>query len=335
MKSYTRFYKGLLIHFLTIVILYNVLLSLFFFAGKHTIGWHSYIYIQNFSSHDLLTLLLLVFVAEYTYYLYSRVRKLPVLLCGATGAVLAFTLLFQVLPGSKEHNLVKALEPGTVAAGYVLLYTLLHDLFYQRVLLTRQRNAQLETELKAITSQVNPHFFFNTLNHLYGLALKENALQTAEVIDQLALMMRYSLESINQPYVPLSEELAFLSHYITLQSARLPVAVRQRIHIQFPSPSDKYSITPMLLIPFVENTFVYGVPLQQDGHITIKAAITNNALHFHCENTISDKGKAAAGGTGQGTKLTLKRLALQYPGRFQFNAGETEGIYTIHLILNL
>ncbi|MGB3531083.1 MAG: histidine kinase, partial [Saprospiraceae bacterium] len=118
------------------------------------------------------------------------------------------------------------------------------------------KNEKLVAELKFLKNQINPHFLFNTLNNLYALAYS-NSPQTTEVISRLSQMMRYMVYDSNYDQVPLEKEIEYMRNYISLEKLRL----NDQIPIEFEVTGDPENkqIAPLLLIPFLENSFKHGI----------------------------------------------------------------------------
>ena len=132
-------------------------------------------------------------------------------------------------------------------------------LLRRNLLLRRDRdekeNLQKVMELNYLKAQVNPHFLFNSLNSIYSLSRKQS-LETPDLVIQLSELMRYQLESAKKDTVLLKEELEFIENYLFLEEKRLS----KRCAIEFVIEGDALNlkISPMLLIPFVENAVKHG-----------------------------------------------------------------------------
>jgi len=187
---------------------------------------------------------------------------------------------------------------------------------------------QLQTELSFLKSQVNPHFLFNALNSIYSLSLANSRL-TSNAVMKLSRIMRYTLEEANNNTVSLTQEIEFIKNYIEMQKLRLT----DNVCLEFTTegPTDNVSIAPLLLIPFVENAFKYGISTHNKSVIQSSIKVTNKTITFCCENTIFpnlQKNK----GTGTGIQNTRRRLELLYPGdKHELVITENEEKYTVRL----
>jgi two-component system LytT family sensor kinase len=156
----------------------------------------------------------------------------------------------------------------------------------QRVAQEREQTLvkeKLASELKFLRSQTNPHFLFNTLNNIYALARKKSDL-TPEVVLKLSKLLRFILYETGRPFIPIGDEVRVLDDYIELEKMRYT----DRLTVNFYQEIDDYQefISPLLLLPFVENAFKHG-PGQShaDAHIHIDLVVQNGMLTFSVENT--------------------------------------------------
>ncbi len=197
-----------------------------------------------------------------------------------------------------------------------------------RILALEKEQAQSELEL--LKQQLNPHFFFNTLNNLYALSLRQ-AQQTPEGIMRLAELMRYVIYRGPQPHVAVGEEVSHIADYVELQLLRL----RQKLHFHFTQDLGDASrpIAPLLLIVLVENAFKHGVEsAEEDAHLRLELREAAGQLYFRCENSLA----AAAGRpAGIGLRNLRRRLALLYPAKHKLTTGRTETTFTAELLLDL
>ena len=193
-----------------------------------------------------------------------------------------------------------------------------------------QREAQLrervdqqrtEAELALLKAQINPHFFFNTLNNIYSLTLIDGERARA-ALHRLSRMMRYVLYDTAAGQAQLSQEVAFVQDYITLMQLRL--TDRVQVVFEHPEPVREVLIAPMILLPFVENAFKHGVAATQASRIIISLKQpTPDRLEIEVRNTLVPKsGADLAGSNGIGLVNTRRRLDLLYPGRYTLHVTE-------------
>jgi sensor histidine kinase YesM len=165
-----------------------------------------------------------------------------------------------------------------------------------------------EMELQLLKSQLNPHFYFNTLNNLYGLAMIAPK-KAPDAILKLSDIMEYVIYDCRNDKVPLGKELKFLQSYIELEKLRYDDNVRISINVSG-KPESK-SISPMLLIQFVENAFKHGIEKEKtNSFLRISINVANGALEYESANSIN--GRTGING-GIGLTNVRKRLDLLYP----------------------
>jgi len=172
-------------------------------------------------------------------------------------------LEIEVVP---EKKVMAAAEMLHIVASYIVQIGASY--LMQTKLLAEERrrieleNALRELELKALQSQVNPHFLFNTLNTAARLAYLENAQRTAEVVYSLANLLRYSLRNIDR-LVPLKEEITHIKHYLYIQEVRYKGRIRAIIEV--PEQLEGILLPVMTLQPLVENAIVHGLEKKLEG----------------------------------------------------------------------
>ncbi len=168
----------------------------------------------------------------------------------------------------------------------------------------------MRSELDLLKQQLNPHFFFNTLNNLYALSLQQSR-QTPESILQLSELMRYVIYKGQEAAVNIREEIKYVEGYMELQQIRL----KKPLDLQFTQEisDDAPVIPPMLLIVFVENAFKHGWnPAEDAARLHLHLTCNARQLTFSCENSFEGE---TTSNTGIGLSNLQKRLALLYPGR--------------------
>jgi len=194
-------------------------------------------------------------------------------------------------------------------------------------------NQKLGAELSLLKSQINPHFFFNTLNSIYSLAIIKSD-KTPEAVIKLSEIMRYIIYDTELKVVPLSREVEYIANYIELQRLRLTKDVK--VIFKTDLGTEDSVIEPLLLLPFVENAFKHGVDIEKGGEILIAIKQTGNMLQLHVENPlVEDETRSNGESSGIGMNNTLKRLKLLYQDNFTMTAGPIDKIYSIDLVLKL
>lgn len=181
-------------------------------------------------------------------------------------------------------------------------------------------NTQLqlkEQELNYLKKQIHPHFLFNTLNTIYGFALKQSE-QTPEIILKLSNLLDYILYQVEKPKVSLKEEVLHIKEYVELEKIRFKDNLE--ISLNYTGIDEIHEIPPMLLIPFVENAFKHGNLIDGKLQIIVNIEIKDNRLGLLIKNTaIRDDSNGIKRGIG--LENIQKRLQLHYQDQFEL---ETE-----------
>jgi sensor histidine kinase YesM len=189
----------------------------------------------------------------------------------------------------------------------------------------------LRTELSFLKTQINPHFFFNTLNNIYSLAITGSD-KTASAILKLSSIMRYILTETKSDWVPIQSEIDFLNDYIDLQKVRLTDNVTLNVNINGNINNQK--VAPLLFIPFVENAFKYGVSTVENSFIHINLNINENSIIFSVVNSIAaNTGNTLTETTGIGIKNVERRLALLYPDLHKLTIEKEKNTFRVTLTL--
>lgn len=202
-----------------------------------------------------------------------------------------------------------------------------------RVELDKQR---INTELSYLKAQINPHFFFNTLNNIYSLT-NLDVKKAQEALLKLSRMMRYVLYENQKDETVLSKEVSFINDYIELMKMRLSSKVK--LNIQIEEPKEDLMIAPMLLLPFLENCFKHGISSQKESEILIKFEVMGKTLFFETKNEIFplNPDSPEAQENGIGLVNTRRRLDLLYPNKHRLKFGKTDSNneYYVNLTISL
>lgn len=225
-------------------------------------------------------------------------------------------------------------EDGILVISFLLILTVMINLsyrwFYQQSILKRLENERLNKELSLLKNQINPHFFFNTLNNLYALSLEKSE-ETPEVILKLSEMMRYAIYECQEPYVPLTSEVKYLESYIALQQIRQHEGT---VIFDHELTHSQAMIAPMLLIVFVENAYKHGVDKVTEGSfVRIDLRADKSSINFIIENNFGKSDEATQGGLG--LENVKRRLSLIYPDKYQLSARSEGNIFKVSLHIQL
>lgn len=221
---------------------------------------------------------------------------------------------------------------GTLVLLYYLLLTILGVSWFikQIVSLIKLKNEKTKTELLHLKSQVNPHFFFNMLNNLYGL-VGTDAKKAQDLILKLSEMMRYSIYEGEKEVVTLKAEVDYLKNYIVLHKMRY----HKQIDVQFKVEiEDDYKVMPLLFIILLENAFKHGIEnLNEDAYVYLNMKTNDKEVFFEIENNFDILQLKEENGIGL---INLKRrLELVYLKKHSLSFSATENVYKAKLTLQL
>jgi two-component system, LytTR family, sensor kinase len=196
---------------------------------------------------------------------------------------------------------------------------------------------QSSANLSFLRSQINPHFLFNALNTLYGSALMENAEKTSDGIQKLGDMMRFMLHENQMDKIPLSREIDYLRNYLDLQMLRFAKEDHLDVTIQIGEEYCQGDISPMLLIPFVENAFKHGISTKSKSWIRINLRCLKGSVHLDVVNSMHPK-KATEDPkdeSGIGLENVKSRLAHFYPQKHNLTIVANDTEHFVHLSVQL
>lgn len=232
----------------------------------------------------------------------------------------------------KEHPKYEYLfDIWALLFGLLVAYFVLSWLFNQWKGIQQLKNEKSRAELLHLKSQVNPHFFFNTLNNLYGLINKDPQ-KARELALQLSDMMRYTIYEGQKERVNLEDELEYLKNYIDLHKKRY----HKKIELQFNHhiQEKNYKVMPLLFIILLENAFKHGVEnLRQNAYIHINLIAGNDKVHFAIENNFDQEELPQKAGIG--LQNLKRRLELMYPNKYNLSISASNNIYKAQLDIDL
>lgn len=217
-----------------------------------------------------------------------------------------------------------------VVTGFSLAIELTFELFKQIISRQAIEAEKNKAELSLYKAQINPHFLFNTLNTLYALVLSGSD-KTESAFVKFSGILRYMYSQNESELIPAGNELDYISQYVDLQKLRLNHHTKVSLIVN--TSSSKILIPPMILITFVENAFKYGTSSDTDCNIDIKINIDEDKILFESENAVMKRPENNKSGIG--ISNCRKRLELLYPGKYKLENGETNGIYRIHLEIDI
>lgn len=195
------------------------------------------------------------------------------------------------------------------------------------------RSEKLETEMKLLKSQINPHFLFNALNNIYSLSYLKPE-KTPDNLLKLSEMLRYMLYECNEDKVPISKEIAYLENYIALKL--LKDSRGMKVSVDLAPPTTNFLIAPMLLIPFVENAFKHSnIEDLEKGWITIYLKTVDQKLIFKVSNSFAPSPSTKDKVGGIGLTNVKRQLALLYPNKHKLDIQSNNNEYHVYLEIDV
>ncbi len=365
LKKYRAFIYGLLIHRVLVVFLlhFNLIyidnsailanaLSFIFSWLLISLPIHYFSFLKRHKTVSLkLLVLLFVFLVIIINDVNSKIADNPITFVGLVSIGLYF--FFIIAPSYfKKHALIiigfyllalgyfyyvrvyindkhtylqqeKEIKIILTAPFFVMLLTW----FYQQwKWLKTLESKKAKAELSLLKSQINPHFFFNTLNNLYGLIIEKSD-DAPTVVLTLSDLMRYTIYMGKEDLVSLKDEIAYLKNYIELHRIRY----RKTVDIVFHHAEvTNYQVAPLLFIISLENAFKHGVEsLTENAFIYIRMSVDNGLIHFEIENNFEET--EANKSVGIGIDNLKQRLELLYPNKHKIQIEVKDSVYKFNL----
>lgn len=237
---------------------------------------------------------------------------------------------------------LRGIQWAASKVGFALIlfsaFKLIWDYQQKQKQINELEKEKIESELKFLKSQINPHVLFNNLNNIYSYALEKSE-KVPEMLLKLSEIMRYMLNEGDSQFVQLNKEISYLEDFIELQKLRLEG--RGNVSLDVSGNPENYRIAPMLLVAFVENSFKHSMQSEVDNiEIAISIAIENSTLTFVSRNTFSEDGGPALNNhsgreTGIGLQNVKKRLQLIYRDKYELEISKENNFFVVQLSLDL
>lgn len=256
----------------------------------------------------------------------------------ASSSYLKMVILSAILEESlKDINVKEAIYNNFVTQFFLVLASIALKSALDYIRLQKKMaevaKENAEAELNFLKAQINPHFLFNSLNAVYFLIDKENT-EARNALHKFSEMLRYQLYECSDKLIPIEKELQFLKDYVHLQKLRFD----SNTDVGFKTKGNisGFAIEPLLLIPFVENSFKHlsHFPDGKENEVQIELWRQNGSIHFSVYNTTESKTENNQG-KGIGLTNVKRRLDLLYPKKHQLEIKEREGWFGVELSLLL
>ena len=270
---------------------------------------------------------LLLFWLGVTYLIIPQFfKKYQIVILSVYGAVLCYFFVTRLLPNFREDHLQNLFSFVLIP---IPVFAVLWGYEHWRWLKTLESD-KAKAELTLLKSQINPHFFFNTLNNLYGLAIEKSD-QAPDVILKLSDMMRYTIYEGEKDLVPLKDEIKYLENYIDLHKIRY----QKEVELLFNhNVEEGLKVAPLLFIILLENAFKHGVEkMSEHAFIHMEMLSIGKQLKFSITNSFD--GSNSNEKQGIGLQNLKKRLEYIYPNQHELKIEDKKLNYQVHLNLDL
>ena len=235
------------------------------------------------------------------------------------------------VPSRLMHNTFQIAAP----AAFIIGWRVLMDWLLKEKQANELEKKSQETELKYLKSQINPHFLFNSLNNIYGLAL-ENSKHVPNLILKLSDFLSFSLYESDKKLIPLQKEMKLMQDFIELQEARFGDRVEVHFNFKDHALDSEPALPPLLLIPFVENAFKHSLKEETGtAQISIDLQLERGQLIFKVNNSKPEANSKSLRPNGLGLENSKKRLDLLFPNQYELSIQDLANQYQITLQLNL
>ena len=246
---------------------------------------------------------------------------------------------FNIVAGIRKNNffqlsyLIRLIGNPPLVCGLLFSLKSLKNWYLKKMESEELTRANTHAELQLLKSQIHPHFLFNTLNNIYSYSIN-NKPEAPGLVKKLKQTVHYMVAECNHAYVPLKNELNMIANYIELEKIRY--GTRLSMQVELMNPDGNHFIAPLLMIPFVENSFKHGVSQMLDHpRICLKIYVEGNMLHFYLNNSKPPTIENPDLRKGIGLENVRKRLDLLYPGKHTLLILTTEDSFTVQMDISL
>jgi two-component system LytT family sensor kinase len=330
--------------------LYHVLFWLIFFAGWYFLRYQDFStrwLAEKITAIKVFDLALMVYVTNLVLipkllyrkkYVLFTVIYVAMIFCSSITKITILSEVMHIRNFSVWDDFKVRLYDNIIPH-YLLVSTgaalkLLMDYVRTQKRLAEITKERAEAELKFLKSQINPHFLFNSLNSVYFLIDKSNR-EAREALHKFSDMLRYQLYECGGEKIGIEKELMYLQDYVDLQKLRKD----EQYKVNFCCAQDVkgFSIEPLLLIPFVENSFKHLSHFSNGklNEVNIDISRSNGHFFFSVDNTVDRSTNVNTGPAGGIGLLNVKRrLELLYPDRHELDVKEDDGWFKVKLVID-
>lgn len=278
------------------------------------------VYRKRYFLFALIFILMICATSVFKLYLISGITNMP-----------QFTFFNYQLKVRIYDNVIPHFLLVSTGAAFKLLLD--HAKAQKRLGEMAKENA--EAELNFLKNQINPHFLFNSLNAVYFLIDKNNT-EARSALHKFSDMLRYQLYELKGDKIPIEKEISYLKDYVALQQLRRDGNTKVNMHVN--EAATGFYIEPLLLIPFVENSFKHLSHFENGkaNEVQIRLERQNGTMQFSVRNTTEDHvAKLTISQGGIGLNNVKRRLELLYPGKHELSVEKRNEWFDVHLKINI
>ncbi|MCL4639522.1 MULTISPECIES: sensor histidine kinase [Olivibacter] len=289
--------------FIAAILTVHVYFAKFYLKSRKRLFWIA----------SMLTMFVLLMIRRLFYYYHTYPLYYP------EGMLLPFFYVPKLIIDFVNMYLIVGL--------YSLIY-FFRSYYEQQKLNATLQKEMIRSELELLKLQVHPHFIFNTLNNIYSFSIQQKP-KAADLIHRLSSFLDYNLYQAKENTVPLINEIEYIQHYIELEKIRF--GDRLDISINILSEIEHFYISPMLLLPLVENAFKHGAgKLQKDAWIRMDISMKRDILTVKIENNYAEQ-TTQSERPGIGLDNVKRRLEILYEGAHEISIMKESGTFLVVL----
>ena len=232
-----------------------------------------------------------------------------------------------------RNALRQELSSLPVIIGFAMMIKLIKRWWLKQQETEQVAREKTKAELQLLKAQVHPHFLFNTLNNIYFFTLSASP-KAPEMINKLSGLLYYILNQCNHSLVPLESEIKMIQDYVSLEKIRY--GDDMNMSVELPANSSNKMIAPLLLIPFIENSFKHGASkMLTHPFVKLRVTVENSTIHFFISNSRPALQEKLTTKGNIGLKNVKKRLELLYPYEHELDIIEEPGRFSVFLKIRL
>ncbi|PBQ33616.1 hypothetical protein CNR22_18150 [Sphingobacteriaceae bacterium] len=267
-----------------------------------------------------------------SYFSLNFFLKRPLRLLWVASVYISFTLIISLPASPVSSRAFTILGPVLYFNVFGFLFRIFIEWLKDRKLKAELEKDKVSSQLELLKSKIDPHFLFNNLNNIDAF-IEEDPKQASVYLKKLSDILRFMLYESNADKVALAQEIAYIQKYIDLQKIR--TANASFVTLEVTGDTSDKTISPMILIHFIENAFKYASNKKIKNAITIQIKTEETKLVFHCKNHINERSAEKSEKSGIGSQLLKQKLDLLYSSKYRLFTKEENNWYLVTLEIQL